>query len=116
MASQDGNTIAAVDQCLRVTAGMSYDASLSVYIVSGQAADSAGLSIFFYPTGNCSGALSGVAAPSTTSASNQWTTVGLTAATAPAGAQSMAVRLIVSKPFRDGGLVARFDNVQVKLH
>jgi hypothetical protein len=115
VANLDGNTTVAARQCLPATSGASYDVSSSVYLASGQGTGAAGVSLIFYASADCSGPQLSVSIPTPSSATDAWSMVGGTAS-APGTAQSMAVRLIVVKPFQQVSLEARFDDVQVKPH
>ena len=73
----------------------------------------AGLSVFFYIEPNCEGPSRMSLETDFVSAPDAWTTVrGMQ--TAPEGTKSMAVRLVVRKPFRQTSLFALFDNVLVR--
>jgi|GEM_PF-1839909 len=114
---QEGSTMGGARQCLSIGSGSSRVLAAQAFIVggqnglgAGQIGGSAGMGVSFYPTADCSGTSNGsFIAPSTT-VTNAWTPLGLSVAV-PTGSQSMALRLVVTKTFRDGAFQVFFDNV-----
>ena len=112
-ADVDGSTTGGSSQCIAVTANTTYDATASVYMASGQGTGTGGLIGVYYPSANCSGTQIGVESFPETSQTDAWTPVG-GATKSPAGAQSLSLRVVVEKPFRQATFEARFDDVEVR--
>lgn len=114
VADVDGITIGGARQCVPVSAGIALTVSSQIFVPSGQGSTSAaGIEIDFFPSAGCAGLLAGQYTSSMVTATDSWKTVQGATAT-PISAQSMAVRLVVSKTFRSMAFEAYFDNVLVK--
>jgi len=114
VADVDGTTQGGARQCVPVRAGIALSLSTQVFIPGGQnSAGSAGVELDFYPTGDCSGPIAGQFTSALIADTDTWKTIQGGTAT-PANAQTMAVRLVIAKPFRNMALGATFDNVLVK--
>jgi hypothetical protein len=113
VADLDGSTMGGVRQCIPATAATTYSIFAQVFIPTGQAAGTAGVSVTYYPTNDCTGTTSGVLTTGLVTDAGGWkVTQGVSPA--PAGAKSMAVRLVILKGFRAPSFHAYFDNVLVK--
>ena len=116
----DGATVGGGRQCVTVASGVtSYAAAAQVFIPGGQnglgaglVGGTAGLDVSFYPSGDCSGAASGLYASTPVGDTDAWKPLSVTVVP-PTGAQSMAIRLVVFKQFRAQPFQAFFDNVIV---
>jgi hypothetical protein len=106
----NGATQSAAVQCVPVSAGAAYAVAASV-LVPGTTGSAGSVGLWFYTSPDCTGAQLTVTA-SSAAAANTWQRV-TGSATAPAGAQSMAVRLLVLKPVGQQAAEALFDDVQV---
>ena len=114
VADVDGTTIGGARQCVPVQGGIALTLSTQVFIPGGQnSSGSAGVELDFYPTGDCTGPVSGQYTSALISDTDTWRTIAGGTAT-PVNAQTMAVRLVISKTFRNMALDATFDNVLVK--
>jgi len=114
VADVDGTTQGGARQCVPVRPAIALSLSTQVFIPGGQnSTGSAGVEIDFYPTGDCTGPISGQFTSALIADTDTWKTIQGGTAT-PANAQTMAVRLVISKPFRNMALGAYFDNVLVK--
>jgi hypothetical protein len=104
------------NQCVAVSAGGTYVVYAQSFIVTATSGTmaKAGAGLRFFNTANCSGAASGAGylAPLVVTAASWVTLQGM--AMAPTGAQSVAVRLLVQKPYNQAATTARFDNVLFK--
>ena len=111
----------AATQCLPTVPGQAYGFALDVFVPEGQgeALDggtytaNAGLGVIFYTSSQCDGYSLGSASSALAEEPGVWThREGR--AIAPQGAQSMLVRLVALKNFREYSFEAYFDNVFVK--
>lgn len=110
-----GATMAGSRQCVAAASGAAYRLIAQTRI-PGPKVDgvSAGVYIQYYRSVGCAGDPAGTYAGPLVDAVDAWRPVeGL--ATAPAGARSMSVRLVVVKPFRAAPARALFDNVLLKV-
>jgi hypothetical protein len=104
------NQQSGASQCLSVSAGASLKAQAAM-LVPGQTATQASITLWFYGSPDCSGAIGTVfSTPASVSSSWQLLTA---AAQVPGGARSVSVRLAVLKPIGQTSAEARFDNVTV---
>jgi hypothetical protein len=101
---------AAASQCIGVIAGASTSLGVKV-LIPGQVGSQGGLSLWYYASNDCSGAIASVFS-SPASASNAWQSLTATAQI-PAGTHSASVRLVVLKPFGQTSAEALFDDVAV---
>jgi hypothetical protein len=97
-------------QCLAVTGGGAYQIDAKV-LIPGQTASLGGLAVVTYASGNCSGATIGTYAPDW-SARDSWGDVTGTAQIPP-GAGSVAMQLVVLKPYGQTAAEALFDDVLI---
>jgi hypothetical protein len=111
----NGSIVAGASQCVQVMAGAAYDFAAQVAIPTGQGSGSTAASFFYYGSTDCSGALAGTGLSSIVSSAGTCQPISASL-TAPAGAQSVAVRLAVIKPFALPSLQAEFDNILFKKH
>jgi hypothetical protein len=102
-------------QCLSAAAGTSYTVHAQAMLVPGGAPEGGGgVSLTFYGGADCSGTVVGTPfRPDLARGAGSWTIVGGTTA-GPAGARSMAVRLVAEKVASAPTLTVLFDNVLVK--
>lgn len=113
VADFDGMTMSGSRQCL-ATAAAAHSLSTSVFIPTGTAGGSGGVNIAYFATTDCTGPPSGVFTSALVGTTNTWKSV--TAITwTPAGAHSMAVRLVALKPFKNTPFAVLFDNVRLEL-
>jgi hypothetical protein len=119
LAVTNGNTAEAVGsseagarRCLIVPGG-EYRIGADVLIAEGRSDGLAGLSFSFFPSTNCAGAASGPPTESLIGGAGAWMRVQVAAAPPP-GANSMLVRGVALKPFRQPALTVLFDNVIVQ--
>ena len=120
VAEIDGATVGGGRQCVAVVSGVaSFAAAAQVYIPggqnglgAGQIGGSAGLDVSFYPSGDCTGAASGLYASTPVTDTDAWKPLSVTVVP-PTGAQSMAIRLVVFKQFRAQPFQVFFDNAIV---
>ena len=114
--SKTGLTAAAMAgarQCVTVTAGTVYQLAAQVLIPEGQSPGSASLSAIFHAAADCAGPPAAAPSPIPLWGDrDRWMTVSA-GVLAPAGAQSMTLRLVVIKRLQDPPLKALFDNVLV---
>ncbi|HWZ87348.1 MAG TPA: hypothetical protein VNW92_00825 [Polyangiaceae bacterium] len=117
----DGIASRGAAQCLPTTAGQAYGLAADVFIPEGQGdgldggsyTATAGVSVIFFTTAACDGYTLSNATSTVIDQAGHWQH-GEGHATAPEGAQSMLVRLVTFKNFREYTFEARFDNVLVK--
>ncbi len=110
----DGMTEGGSRQCVRVTAGIAYRLALQAFIPSGQGSGSGSASVRFYASTNCVGTASGFWQTGQLGDTNGWRTIEGTTTPAPVGAQSMMLRLVALKSFRNPAFTIFFDNVLLK--
>lgn len=117
----DGTAARGAAQCLPTVPGQPYGLAADLFIPEGQGAGldggtysaTAGLSVIFYNAAACGGYTLGNGTSTVLDEAGRWEhREGH--AVAPAGAVSMAVRLVTFKNFRELTFEARFDNVLVK--
>jgi hypothetical protein len=117
-----GATLAGSEQCLDAKAKARYQVWAQVLVEGGQAGfdsaqpRSAGVSIRFWMGPGCQGEFAGQVGTSLAPEMpyDVWRTVS-GAATAPPGAQSMSVRLVAAKSFRQPAFRALIDNALVRI-
>jgi hypothetical protein len=112
----DGPVEGAATQCIPATAGMIYDYAASVYVKRGQVdGGQAQIEVWFYDKADCAGLVHTPAySLGIFYATNRWMDlVGATSLLPPEGVSSMAVRLVVQKPFRSDPFEVLFDAVRV---
>jgi len=100
----------AVWQCVAVTAGANYGVSAKI-LVPGQTSSEGGVDLFYYASADCSGGVTSTYSLPLSAASS-WQKVSATATT-PADIQSVAVRLVIVKPYTQTSAEALFDDVVV---
>jgi hypothetical protein len=106
-------TKAGASQCVGVMANASYDVAAQI-LIPGQTASLGGIDLWYYASGDCSGApASSTSLP--LSAATSWHDVMATV-TMPAGVQSAALRLVVLKPYVQTSAEALFDDVLFTRH
>jgi len=113
MAPSNGTFMTGSSQCIATAAGARYLVAAQVLIPPMQGAGAAGLNVQAFPTAGCSGAVLAAWSPPLLTAAGAWSIVSGTM-TAPAGAASLRVRLVVQKPYTAPILQALFDNVLVR--
>lgn len=113
VADSPSSAMAGVRQCIPMTGGATYKLMMRLYFASGQGVSSAGMNLLFYPSTECTGTLVGAYTSPLETTPDSWI-VTQTMTTAPAGAQSMALRLVAVKPFRQPTFRVLFDDVLVK--
>ena len=117
----DGTASRGAAQCLPTHAGQAYSFALDVFIPKGQGdgldggayTGSAGLSVLFFTSNQCSDYTLSSATSGVVDESDAWQHREGRAVT-PEGAQSMLVRLVTFKNFREYSFEARFDNVLLR--
>ena len=102
-------------QCLLARPLRTYSLYADTFIAGGQGNGSAGISLFFFTSVDCTGPVIATRVSTFNDGVDAWNPI-LGAAIAPADATSMLVRLVVTKPFRDASFTARFDSVGVYAH
>lgn len=110
----DGYSLHAASQCVKDAHGNELQVYANVFARSGQGDGHASLSVFFYPTNDCSGALAGAPFELMSNAPDVWQTLNAEQAV-PEGTHSALVRLAVTKPNRTESFKALFDNVLIRL-
>ncbi len=113
VASLMGWTMAGAEQCLQVQSGLEYQIATRVFIPAGQGQGQAGINLWVFGGDDCKSNFLVAVTPAITQTVGVWTTAQ-GAATLPAGAKSMIVRLVVSKPFVQADLQVSFDDVLVR--
>ncbi|HYQ14416.1 MAG TPA: hypothetical protein VEQ58_01620 [Polyangiaceae bacterium] len=119
--TSNGFAPGAAVQCIRAEAGRSYDLGADVFITEGQGVGleggpytgKAGIGVYFFSSGDCSGNSIGNADAPLNDAAGAWIH-GSTTAVAPEQTQSLSVRLNTLMPFRQFQFEALFDNVLVR--
>ena len=117
----DGTASRGSAQCLPTHAGQAYSFALDIFIPKGQGGGldggaytgSAGLSVLFFTSDQCSDYTLSSATSGVVDESDAWQHREGRAVT-PEGAQSMLVRLVTFKNFREFSFEARFDNVLLR--
>ena len=105
-----GTGMAGAAQCVPAVAGATYAVATSVLITPGQGDGAAGVSVHFFASPDCSGAVTGAWATDLTGSAATWTVVTGSLAV-PAGVGSMRVRLVAVKTFAAPVFRAHFDNL-----
>ncbi len=100
----------AVWQCVAVTASANYGVSAKV-LIPGTTSSEGGLDLWYYASADCSGGVTSTYSLPLSAASS-WTKISATATT-PAAVQSVAVRLVIVKPYTQTAAEALFDDVVV---
>jgi hypothetical protein len=100
----------AVWQCVAVTASANYGVSAKV-LIPGTTSSEGGLDLWYYASADCSGGVTSTYSLPLSAASS-WTKISATATT-PAAVQSVAVRLVIVKPYTQTSAEALFDDVVV---
>lgn len=111
----DGMTVEGVGQCIAVTPGTTYDFAASIVVPKGQDYGSGQISAWFYDKPTCAGFVDQAYAVAGADSTAQWTAVS-GSLIAPMTAQSVMVRLVAQKPFREPKFQAQFDAVRVREH
>jgi hypothetical protein len=109
--SSSSYTMAGAVQCVAIDAESAYQLLAKAYLADG-ALGTAGLSVWFYSGGTCNGSLLLALSVPQSGITGQWSTLSKDF-TSPAGASSMAVRVVAVKKYNDPALTVRFDNVFV---
>lgn len=109
-ANADGSGMAGARRCIPITGGLTYDFAAGLFIPAGQGPGSGSIVVFFHETTDCSGDVKKSIVSLGESTADAWKVIELRDI-APATAKSMLVRLVALKPFRQGSLTVRFDNV-----
>ena len=109
----DASVIAGTEQCIAVTEAVKYEFAAHVMIPDGQGAGEAGLNLYAFAGDACSGVFLTGLTPGMTKQTGSWVVVEGQLAM-PAGARSVVVRLVASKPFKQDKLSALFDDVLVR--
>jgi len=110
VADSPATTMSGISQCVAVVPGAKYLLFTQAFIPVGQGNGFAANSLFFFSNASCKGFLVDVFTSDTSSVLNTWTK-SISRPVAPTTAQSVLVRLVVGKPFRQPGLQVLFDNV-----
>jgi hypothetical protein len=110
--SLPGLTMGGSRQCVPVLAGSTYSFNAKVFIDAGQEAGWGGIAVQHFASANCSGVPLGVSPATQTAATGSWQTLAGTTTT-PAGAASMAVRLVAIKPFQSAAFQVFFDDISL---
>lgn len=97
--------------CVQVAAG-AYDLSGQVFVPQGMLGSIAGLAIWAYTSADCSSGLTGTFSSPQVATTSTWQSV-TASAQAPAGTQSISLRLTVTKPAGKTVAEALFDDVLV---
>jgi hypothetical protein len=102
-------------QCVPVDSGSMYDVGAQLSVAANPGGGAGLVGLLFYASGDCSGDTVGVATSDQVTATGMCEALSVTR-TAPVGAASAAVRLVVIKPFPQAPLTVEFDNVLFKKH
>lgn len=99
-------------QCIRVAAATSYDFALRVMLLGNVNPGEAGINVWFFDDDSCQGNFIAAASPVHGGSVRTWSALS-DKVFSPAGAHSMYVRLVVSKPFSEPPLGALVDDILV---
>lgn len=109
---RDGGTILGVRQCLEATAGVFYRVAVEVSVPETAPATQGGFQLIVYDEPACAGSIV-TSVSSNLVRGSGWNATELTYP-APAETQSIALRLISAKPYREPPVEILFDNVLVR--
>jgi len=111
-ADQEGSLMLGASQCVSIIGGLNYVFLAQVSVPSDAGDTDAGFQLLFYDTAQCTGERIDVTV-STLVNKSVWQVVSL-AYRAPLAAKSVAMRLVVRKPYRQAPAAVLFDNVLVR--
>ncbi len=109
----DGWGAGGAAQCVAAKPGTTYDFAAEAFIKRGQSTGFAQIAVWFYREAGCAGLLDQAYSVAVTDTTNAWTHINGSLIT-PTTSQSMAVRLVSQKPFREEPLEVLFDAVRVR--
>jgi hypothetical protein len=110
-----GSVQAAASQCAQVRPGSGYELLVQTMLAPNQSTSGqAGAGLWFYASADCTGPIGSVQQGPIVSPGGAWQTLKMTTPQVPAGANSVALRLIIMKQGTQGPLTWLFDNVLFK--
>lgn len=105
----NGYTLGGTAQCIPVEETNSYHFVAQMYVSDGQGEGNGGVNLWFFNLPNCEGSIVS-ATTKLEGVTGQWQLVYANPPT-PMDAHSVAVRLVVAKPYRNPKFAVSFDNV-----
>lgn len=105
-------TMGGARQCIPAAGDVTYALRAKALVPGGQGQGGAAVAVIFFASSDCTGAAAGSYTTDLVVATDVWSLTG-GSVKAPSAARSMAVRLVVQKPYSVPALQALFDDVSV---